>query len=136
MYVVLDDSHFWTFVDEPSHLGAIEWGILIMYLISYGCTFIAGPSSFRTAWGIQAVPAAIFIVALQFFPESPRWYASKDRWDDVLRVLTLLHGGGNDQHPVVQAEFNEVQEAQALAAQGKELPFVGLFGPKMWRRTT
>jgi MFS family permease len=35
---------------------AIEWGILIMYFIGYGCSFIAGTASFRTAWGIQFVP--------------------------------------------------------------------------------
>jgi len=36
---------------------AIEWGILIMYLICYGCTFVEGPSAFRIAWGIQGIPS-------------------------------------------------------------------------------
>lgn len=114
---------------------AIEWGILIMYMISYGCTFIDGPASFRTAWGIQAIPALFLIAALFFFPESPRWYASKDRWDEALDVLALLHGKGNIHDPLVQAEFEEVREAQALAVLGSQLSILGLFGPRMWRRT-
>ena len=86
---------------------AIEWGILIMYLISYGCSKINGPASFRIAWGVQAIPAAILWVALYFFPESPRWLAGKDRWEECLHVLALLHGKGDTDHPVVQAEFLE-----------------------------
>ena len=51
---------------------AIEWGILIMYFIGYGCSFIAGPDSFRTAWSIQFVPCVFFMLGLPFLPESPR----------------------------------------------------------------
>lgn len=115
---------------------SIEWGILIMYLISYGCTKIEGPASFRTAWGIQGIPAIVFIVVLLFFPESPRWYASKDRWEEALDVLALLHGNGDINNPLVQAEYEEVRETQALAAQGAAMSWLGLFGPDMWRRTT
>jgi MFS family permease len=51
---------------------AIEWGILIMYFISYGCSFIGSPSAFRLAWGLQAVPGGVLFASLFFFPESPR----------------------------------------------------------------
>lgn len=114
---------------------AIEWGILIMYMISYGCTFIEGPASFRTAWGIQAIPALILMPALLFFPESPRWLASKDRWDEALDVLALLHGSGDRTNPLVLAEFNEVRDAQAISAAAAQLGWFGLFGKDMWRRT-
>ncbi|KAK7511504.1 glucose transporter [Phyllosticta citriasiana] len=114
---------------------AIEWGILIMYLVSYGCSKISGPSSFRLAWGIQGIPALVLLAALFFFPESPRWLASKDRWEECLHVLSLLHGKGDPQHPVAQAEYLEVREAVRVASEAAELPIFGLFGPKMWRRT-
>lgn len=49
---------------------AIEWGILIMYFIGYGCSFIAGESSFRTAWSMQFIPCVFFMIGLPFLPES------------------------------------------------------------------
>lgn len=36
---------------------AIEFGILIMYFIGFGCSFIPGTASFRTAWGFSLSPA-------------------------------------------------------------------------------
>ena len=114
---------------------SIEWGILIMYLISYGCSFVDGPAGFRISWGIQGVPGLILLGSLFFFPESPRWLASKERWEDCLDTLAILHGKGNREDPVVQAEYAEVQEAAQIAAQSKGVGFFELFGPKIWKRT-
>jgi MFS family permease len=87
---------------------AIEWGILIMYLISYGCSVgVEGPTAFRIAWGVAGVPGFILLAALFFFPESPRWLASKDRWEECLDTLAHLHGGGDRKNPVVVAEMTE-----------------------------
>ena len=87
---------------------AIEWGILIMYLIAYGCAKgVSGPQAFRIAWGVEAVPAGVLFVALFFFPESPRWLASKERWEECLDTLALLHASGDRDNPVVQAEYLE-----------------------------
>ncbi|PLB51531.1 sugar transporter [Aspergillus steynii IBT 23096] len=115
---------------------AIEWGILIMYLISYGCgQGISGAASFRVAWGIQAVPGLVLLVALLFFPESPRWLAGKERWEEAHDTLAMLHGGGDRNDPVVQVEFEEVKEAVRVAHESKDVTFLALFGPKMWQRT-
>lgn len=49
-----------------------------MYLISYGCSVsVEGPAAFRIAWGVQAIPGIVLGVAMFFFPESPRWLASR-----------------------------------------------------------
>lgn len=115
---------------------AIEWGILIMYLISYGCSQgPQGPEAFRIAWGIQGVPGVILLVSLFFFPESPRWLAGKERWEECLDTLAMLHGNGDRSHPVVQVEFEEVQEAARLAHESKDISILALFGPKVWKRT-
>ncbi|KAJ5179217.1 Major facilitator superfamily domain general substrate transporter [Penicillium capsulatum] len=115
---------------------AIEWGILIMYLIAYGCAVgVTGPAAFRICWGIQAVPGLILFIALFFFPESPRWLAGKERWEEALDVLALIHGKGNRSDPVVQVEFEEVQEAARVAHQSKDVSFLALFGPRIWKRT-
>lgn len=115
---------------------AIEWGILIMYLIAYGCAVgVSGTAAFRICWGIQAVPGLILFIALFFFPESPRWLAGKERWEEALETLALIHGNGNRNDPVVQVEFEEVQAAARIAHQAKDVSFFALFGPRVWKRT-
>lgn len=90
---------------------AIDWGILIMYLISYGCSRrFQGPAAWRIAWGVQAVPGAILATALLFFPESPRWLAYKGRWDEVIYTLAHLHANGDESSPIVAAELDEGEQ--------------------------
>jgi len=87
---------------------SIELGILIMYLISYGCAVrVSGPASFRIAWGVQGIPGLVLFAAMFFFPESPRWLASKDRWEECLDTLAHLHAKGDRNSPVVTAELEE-----------------------------
>ena len=107
-----------------------------MYLISYGCVVeVDGPSAFRIAWGIQAIPGLVLGVSLFFFPESPRWLASKDRWDEAHDVLANLHAKGDRSAAVVVAELEEVREAARVAAESKAIGYLGLFGPGVWKRT-
>jgi MFS family permease len=115
---------------------AIEWGILIMYLISYACSqTINNTTAFRIAWGVQAIPALVLLPAAYFFPESPRWLASHDRWEEAHEVLANLHGKGNRQDPVVMAELEEVREAARVAALSKDIGYLGLFTPKVIKQT-
>lgn len=115
---------------------SIEWGILIMYLISYGCAMtVEGPAAWRIAWGVQAIPGVILLLALFFFPESPRWLASKDRWEEVHEILSQMHGNGDREDPVVTAELEEVKDAARIAQEASDVSFLGLFGPGIWKRT-
>ncbi|KAM0273252.1 hypothetical protein ACHAQH_008349 [Verticillium albo-atrum] len=116
---------------------SIEWGILIMYLISYGCIrTIDGPSAWRVAWGVQAIPGAILLGALFLFPESPRWLAGRDRWEEAFDVLCNLHGKNVDRtDPLIIAEWEEVKEAARIAREASDISFLGLFGPGIWKRT-
>lgn len=116
---------------------AIEWGILIMYLISYACamTIPGSPSAWRIAWGVQAIPGAILLASLFFFPESPRWLASRDRWEEVHEILAHLHAKGDRHDPVVLAELEEVKDAARVAHEASDISFFGLFGPGIWKRT-
>jgi MFS family permease len=112
---------------------SIEWGILIMFLVAYGCTSVAGPAAFRIAWGVQAIPGFVLFGALIFFPESPRWLAGQERWEECLGVLAAIHAKGNRDDPLVQAEYMEVQEAVRVMQEAKGVGFLELFGPKVWK---
>src|ERR1700738_588384 len=80
---------------------AITWGIAVMYYVSYACTFIEGPTSFRVAWALQMIPAILLFIFLMFLPESPRWLASKGRWEDAHFVIANVNAKGNLQNPLV-----------------------------------
>jgi hypothetical protein len=113
---------------------AIEWGIFIMFFVGYGCSFIAGTASFRTAWGIQFIPAVMLMCGLPFLPRSPRWLAKVGRTDDAIQVLANIHTGGNIDDPHVIAEWEEiwtVLAAEREAAFGwRKFIYHG-----MWKRT-
>jgi SP family sugar:H+ symporter-like MFS transporter len=54
--------------------------------------FWAGIEAWRWMYLMQALPAAIFLVALFFIPESPRYLVSKGRTEKATDVLTSLFG--------------------------------------------
>jgi SP family sugar:H+ symporter-like MFS transporter len=54
--------------------------------------FWAGIAAWRWMFLMQAVPAAIFLVALFMIPESPRYLVSKGRQDKAESVLASLFG--------------------------------------------
>ncbi|KAG9202876.1 hypothetical protein G6514_003899 [Epicoccum nigrum] len=113
---------------------AIEWGILIMYFIGYGCSFIAGDDSFRTAWSIQFVPCVFFMIGLPFLPESPRWLAMKDRTEQAIHTLANIQAGGDLNDPYVIAQYEEI--VTTLAAERAALKGWRKFVYNgMWRRT-
>lgn len=43
-------------------------------------------------------------------PRSPRWLASKDRWEEASQVLANLHARGDELNPLVLAELQEIRE--------------------------
>ncbi|KAH6616185.1 general substrate transporter [Chaetomium sp. MPI-SDFR-AT-0129] len=113
---------------------AVEFGILIMYFIGYGCSFIEGTASFRTAWGTQFIPCVFLILGLPFLPRSPRWLAKVGRDQEALETLANIHAGGDTTDPLVIAEWEEIRtvlQAEVEAGQG-----LGKFYRNgMWRRT-
>jgi SP family sugar:H+ symporter-like MFS transporter len=54
--------------------------------------FWGGYEAWRWMYWMQAVPAAVFLVALFFIPESPRYLVSKGRHDAAGKVLATLFG--------------------------------------------
>jgi hypothetical protein len=82
-----------------------------MFFVSYGTSFVTSTASFRLPWALQMIPALILLAFLPFMPRSPRWLASKDRWEETTEVLARLHAGGNAMDPLIIAEINQIREA-------------------------
>ncbi|KAK4225121.1 MFS sugar transporter-like protein [Podospora fimiseda] len=121
---------------------AITWGILIQFFIQYAASTVGGgandpnqpTSAFRIPWAVQMFPAIILFIGLFFFPYSPRWLASKDRWEEALIVLASLHGKGDVNHPKVLATYQEIEEALKFEREQAVSSFKALVEPRMLKR--
>lgn len=89
---------------------AIVIGINLIYFVNL---LIAGAGTeqwnidlgWRYMLGSEAIPAALFLIALFFVPESPRWLASKGRDWDAMKILEKING--KDRGAELMAEVKE-----------------------------
>ncbi|KAH0602874.1 uncharacterized protein H6S33_008524 [Morchella sextelata] len=114
---------------------AITWGIMIMFYISFGCSYLKGTASFRIPWGLQMVPAVILFFGLFFLPESPRWLARQDRWEESENVIAMMHGHGDHTNPYVVQEIQDIRALVEFERSNADATFLELFKPKMIMRT-
>lgn len=110
--------------------------------ISYGASFVSGNTadtidvaSFRIPWGLQMIPAVFLFLAMFILPESPRWLARKDRWEDCHNILTKVHGKGDPNHPFVAHELEDIRAMAEFEAQNADVTYWELFSPKYINRT-
>ncbi len=76
---------------------AIIFGMLVVYFVNY---HIAGQgddqwnvnSGWRWMFGSEAIPAVLFLILLLAVPESPRWLAMKNRFDQAAGILSKIVG--------------------------------------------
>ncbi|WP_343226312.1 sugar porter family MFS transporter [Marilutibacter chinensis] len=80
---------------------AIIGGLFAAFLSNYLLAKVAGSSitewwlgheAWRWMFWVEIVPATLFLVALLFIPESPRYLVVKGRKERALSVLTRLYG--------------------------------------------
>ena len=81
------------------------------------------------------IPAIMLFIGLIFLPESPRWLARKDRWEDCHAVLTLVHGKGDPNSPFVQREYEEIKSMCEFERRNADVSYLELFKPNMINRT-
>ena len=110
-------------------------GILTAHSISYGCSFLDGPKAFRVPWALQMIPAICLFFGMIFLPESPRWLARKDRWEDCHAVLTLVHGKGDPHSPFVTREFQDIKDMCEFERNNADVTYLELLKPNMINRT-
>ncbi len=96
----------------------IVFGILLAYISNWAignCNL--GESTWRWMFGVEAVPAFLFLCFLFLNPESPRWLIAQKRFDEGLALLKRLIPDEKD----AKAEFDAIQEAlEAERSGGKE----------------
>ncbi|MBB4098832.1 sugar porter family MFS transporter [Sphingomonas kyeonggiensis] len=91
-------------------------GLTAAFVVNYYVAQAAGSSlgqlggieAWRWMYLMQAIPAAVFLVALFFIPESPRYLVAKKRNPEALKVLTSLFGAteGGLKLAEIQASFS------------------------------
>ncbi|KAI1081077.1 general substrate transporter [Whalleya microplaca] len=114
---------------------AITWGIAIMFFLCYGSHFIDGEAAFRLPWGLQMIPALLLFFGLVVLPESPRWLAKHDRWEDAKVVLVSVHGKGDPNSALVAKEMHEIREMVEFERANSDVSWLELFRPRMLNRT-
>ncbi|HOY22045.1 MAG TPA: sugar porter family MFS transporter [Cellvibrio sp.] len=80
---------------------AIVCGILLAFVASFLLSSL-GNSSWRWMFASQAIPALAFFCALFFVPESPRWLAMYDRFDEARSILESVGGREHADQEILQ----------------------------------
>lgn len=110
--------------------------------ISYGSSYVGGkksynykPAAWRIPWGLQMIPALFLHLGMLLLPESPRWLARKDRWEECHDVLARVHAKGDRNHPFVALELQDIKDMCEFERQYRNITYFDLFTPKMINRT-
>ncbi|KAI0465497.1 high affinity glucose transporter [Komagataella kurtzmanii] len=114
---------------------SVTVGIMIMFYIGYGCHYIDGVASFRLAWGLQMVPGLILLVGVFFLPESPRWLANHNRWEDAVKVIANVVAKGDRENADVRLQLDEVQEQLLIDKDASDFGYLDLFKKDCIKRT-
>jgi SP family arabinose:H+ symporter-like MFS transporter len=96
----------------------ITFGILVSYVAGWLGTGLGDESwqlhsSWRWAFGSQALPSVLFIVALLLIPESPRWLIQRGRIDEAIKIMTRING--RDRAISEAAEIQQVIATESVS---------------------
>jgi sugar porter (SP) family MFS transporter len=70
-----------------------QFAIVIGAMSSYGVSYLFSFSgNWRAMFACASIPTLALMIGLLFIPESPRWLAEKERFDDALRVMSRIEG--------------------------------------------
>jgi MFS transporter, SP family, sugar:H+ symporter len=98
-----------TTVQQIMIITGLTAAFVVNYFLAAGAgvstgSFWLGLDAWRWMFLMQALPAAIFLVALLFIPESPRYLVSKGRDEQATSVLAKLFGSD-----IARAKLEEIR---------------------------
>ncbi|WP_414881282.1 sugar porter family MFS transporter [Sphingomonas sp. Leaf33] len=93
--------------------------------------FWAGIDAWRWMYLMQALPAAVFLVALTMIPESPRYLVAKGRTDDARAVLVRLFGPAEADAKLTDIRASFSQDHRPRLSDLKN-PATGRVRPILW----
>ncbi|SCU91203.1 LAME_0E11628g1_1 [Lachancea meyersii CBS 8951] len=114
---------------------SVTVGIMILFYVGYGCHFINGTGAFRVTWGVQIVPGLVLLGATFFLPESPRWLANHDRWEEASEVVACIGAHGDRDDPQVKLQLEEIKEQVLIDQAAMNFSYRHLFRKKTLRKT-
>jgi sugar porter (SP) family MFS transporter len=80
-------------------VGMFQFNVVLGILIAYLSNYLfagAGENNWRWMLGVQAFPSLIFLVAVLFVPESPRWLVlKKNKLEEAKRTLRIVNPGSD-----------------------------------------
>ena len=85
-----------------------------------------GEWGWRWMLGVETLPAVLYLIALIFVPESPRWLAMQGRGDEALKVLEKVSGPQQ-----AQSELQVVHDSLSSGSPGDRASIRQLFRPAM-----
>lgn len=118
-----------TEITPPKHRGVLvaisQLNIVIGILAALVSNYVivqwldgtSGSHAWRVMFGVEALPALLFLGSVFFIPESPRWLAHRGRTEEALTTLRRLG------HPDPRQELEEIESSFSRARGPRESLF-------------
>ncbi|AMD20012.1 HCL139Cp [Eremothecium sinecaudum] len=113
----------------------VTFGMVVLFYIGYAAHFVEGPASFRITWGSQLIPGFLSFLVIFFLPESPRWLATHDRWDEAHTIVAKVNAKGDMNDRMVLLHMQEIEEQVANYHIAKNFGYLDLFRKASRRKT-
>ena len=100
-------------------------GGMLAYWTTYGCSVHLPVESkqWRIPLSLQIILAALVIISSFFIPESPRWLAKQDRYQEASNTLAYLRGAPANSAEIADemAEIRAQIQEEVAATQGRSI---------------
>ncbi|KAH7341192.1 quinate permease [Pyrenochaeta sp. MPI-SDFR-AT-0127] len=111
---------------------ASQGGGMLGFWINYACDRtidVKGQAQWTIPLAIQLIPGLLLLLGVAWCPESPRYLAKKDNFEDAERILTQIRGLDSS-HAYIQHEMSEIRaqlEERSVNRMSKKAQFMKLF---------